>query len=201
MSSSTQVQAETKQNEEISIPKRIERGPTDILRALGSTIKRDITAPHYKYHDDPFMIPMSNLGKRTFALARESGRKTAHWVRAQHANLFQHKDADPPIEMFFPKMVYNEKSDVTEEDLKSVISNVLVSDAITVYKMLKEKGVEISEQTKQEFLDMLCFFNHEDSLSEEFIEERWYKQSAGKEKIRKTWKYVQLLTNLKCIIG
>ncbi|KAL1436534.1 hypothetical protein MTO96_049632 [Rhipicephalus appendiculatus] len=41
----------------IVIPKRIPRGPTDILKALASTVQRDFTAPHYKYHDDPFFIP------------------------------------------------------------------------------------------------------------------------------------------------
>lgn len=58
---------------EIVIPKRIPRGPTDILQALASTVKIDPTAPHYKYHDDPYLIPMSNIGKRTFAMAQEAG--------------------------------------------------------------------------------------------------------------------------------
>jgi pentatricopeptide repeat domain-containing protein 3 len=35
--------------EEIVIPPRIERGPTDILRALASTVGTDFTAPHYRY--------------------------------------------------------------------------------------------------------------------------------------------------------
>jgi hypothetical protein len=35
--------------EEIVIPTRIERGPTDILRALASTVGTDFTAPHYRY--------------------------------------------------------------------------------------------------------------------------------------------------------
>lgn len=59
---------------EIVIPKRIPRGPTDILQALEATVGRDPTAPHYKYHDDPYLIPMSNIGKRTFAMAQEAGK-------------------------------------------------------------------------------------------------------------------------------
>lgn len=58
----------------INIPKRIPRGPTDILQALASTVKSDPTAAHYKYHDDPYLIPMSNIGKRTFAMAQEAGK-------------------------------------------------------------------------------------------------------------------------------
>lgn len=49
--------------EKIEIPKRIHRSPTDILRCLETTISRDPTAAHYKYHDDPYLIPMSNVGR------------------------------------------------------------------------------------------------------------------------------------------
>lgn len=77
------------ENEEIVIPNRIHRSPTDILKALSQTVGVDPTAAHYKYHDDPFLIPMSNMGKRTFALAQESGRKSAKWIRQENARLFQ----------------------------------------------------------------------------------------------------------------
>lgn len=63
---------------EIVIPKRIERSATDILQALASTVNRDPTAPHYKYHDDPYLIPASNIGKRTFAMAQEAGMQK--WI-------------------------------------------------------------------------------------------------------------------------
>lgn len=70
-----------------------------LLQALATTIKRDPTAPHYKYHDDPYLIPVSSANKRTYALSQESGRKAAMWIREKHANLFQHRDAEPPIEV------------------------------------------------------------------------------------------------------
>ncbi|KAJ8928158.1 hypothetical protein NQ314_019305 [Rhamnusium bicolor] len=176
-------------NEKIEIPKRIPRGPTDILRALESTITRDPTAAHYKYHDDPFLIPMSNVGKRTFAMAQESGRKAAHWIRQEHADLFNHREADPVIKAFLPRVVYNEKSEVTEDDLKRVITDVQISDAHLVYSLLKDKGIEVSQETQQKLLELLCYFNSEDTLSEEFIEERWFRQSSSfKERQRKTWK-------------
>lgn len=68
-------------DETIIVPKRINRSPTDILNALSATVGRDPTAAHYKYHDDPFLIPASNIGKRSFAMAQESGRKAARWIR------------------------------------------------------------------------------------------------------------------------
>ncbi|KAF2904262.1 hypothetical protein ILUMI_01910, partial [Ignelater luminosus] len=178
----------TEVKEEIVIPKRIPRSPTDILRALESTIKRDPTAAHYKYHDDPFLTPMSNLAKRTFAMAQEAGRKAAHWVRQENAELFQHQEADPMIKAFIPRVVYNENSEVTEEDLKSAIKNSFVTDAALIYKLLKDKGITIPAETQESLLELLCYHNHEEPLAEEFIEERWFRQSAkGKERQRKIW--------------
>jgi pentatricopeptide repeat domain-containing protein 3 len=73
----------------IEIPNYLKRKPADIFKALASTVGNDPTAPHYKYHDDPFLIPMSNVGKRTFAMAQEAGRKSAKWIFQEHQNLFQ----------------------------------------------------------------------------------------------------------------
>lgn len=72
----------------IVIPKRIERSSTDILYALAATVGRDPTAPHYKYHDDPYLIPTTNINKRAFAMAQESGRKAAKWIKEKHRDLF-----------------------------------------------------------------------------------------------------------------
>ncbi|XP_076260003.1 small ribosomal subunit protein mS39 [Rhynchophorus ferrugineus] len=175
--------------EKIEIPKRIPRGPTDILRALESTLQRDPTAAHYKYHDDPYLMPKSNTSKRTYAMAEESGRKAAHWVRSENPELFNHKECDPAIDLFFPKQVYDENSEVTEKDLKDVIGKNQVSDAIVINKILTTKGIEVSPETKQSLLELLCYNNSEDTLDEEYIEERWFKQSSRlRERQRKTWK-------------
>lgn len=73
----------------IEIPNRIPRGSVDILNALSATVGTDPTAPHYKYHDDPYLIPTSNMSKRTYAMAQEAGRKAARWVCQEHPELFQ----------------------------------------------------------------------------------------------------------------
>lgn len=174
--------------ENIIIPKKIQRGPTDILRALESTIGVDTTAAHYKYHDDPFLIPTSNTGKRAFAMSKEAGKKAAHFIRQHHPDLFQHKEADPYIESFAPLKFFDEQSDVTEKDLIDCIEKSLVSDSITVYNLCKSKSIELSNETLQSLLELLCYYNMDDSGSTEFIEERWFKQSAKKERQRKTWK-------------
>lgn len=73
----------------VKVPAYVPRGPTDILRALSQTVGVDHTAAHFKYHDDPYLIPTSNSNKRIFALASESGRKAAKWIKQEHADLFQ----------------------------------------------------------------------------------------------------------------
>lgn len=111
------------------------------------------------------------------------------WVRSEHHDLFQHKEADPPIEAFIPKVVYNENSEVTIEDLRNTIKKELVSDSVLVYKRLREKNVEISPEDAQALLELVCFYNEEDALNEELIEERWFRQTGkGRERQRKTWK-------------
>ncbi|XP_044748174.1 protein PTCD3 homolog, mitochondrial [Coccinella septempunctata] len=176
-------------SEEIIIPKKISRGPTDILRALESTIGRDPTAAHYKFHDDPYLIPQSNIGKRTFAMAQEAGKKAAHFVRRENIDLFQHKEAEPFIDMFGPPKIYTENSEVSIDDLKDCIKNVDVSDAIMVYNLLKKQNVDIEPDLMQNLLELLCYHNSQDPLPEELIEERWFRQSTkGNERRKKTWK-------------
>ncbi|KAL4130829.1 hypothetical protein QTP88_008208 [Uroleucon formosanum] len=173
----------------IDIPKYINRSSTDILKAISSTIQRDPTAAHYKYHDDPYLIPVSNFQKRAYALSQESGRKAAHWILNQHPELFNHKVAFPPIEKFYPKVVYDENCDLDENELKIIIEKAIVSDAIAVYNLLKKKNIEISSDTQQSLLELVCFYNNQDNLEEDWIEERWYTQANNnREEYRNTWK-------------
>lgn len=76
------------ENQRIVIPKRIKRGPTDVLYTLSKTIGKDPTAAHYKYHDDPYLTPVSLFSREQYALSYESGKQTAQWVKQQHAELF-----------------------------------------------------------------------------------------------------------------
>lgn len=77
-----------------------------LIQALASTIRRDPTAPHFKFHDDPYLTPVSNAAKRSFALSQESGRKAAMWVKEQHPELFQRIESDPPIQVSISFMYY-----------------------------------------------------------------------------------------------
>lgn len=173
-------------SEKIVIPSRIKRSSTDILEALASTVSRDLSGPHYKYHDDPYLTPASNLVKRTFSLSKEAGRKAARWIRDENASLFTHRPEEPFIQAFFPKITYNEESNVSEETLRNLIRMGSVSDAITVYQLSQSKGIELSDQVRQELLELVAYYNCEDPLDEDWVEERWYRQ--GVMTVRKTWK-------------
>lgn len=84
-----------------------------------------LTKHVYRYHDDPYLIPLSNFRKRSYALSAEAGRKAAAWIRDEHAELFTTRvwdpptkiktpyfNADPKIEAFAPKPIYNDASKV-----------------------------------------------------------------------------------------
>lgn len=112
---------------DIVIAPRIERGPTDILAALAGTVGKDMTAPHYRYHDDPYLIPYKLGTKREFILSRESGKNAAQFIMSKHPDLFEHNriEAEPPITAFQPRVAYN-RDNVTVELLDNLGENLLL---------------------------------------------------------------------------
>ncbi|KAI5641169.1 pentacotripeptide-repeat region of PRORP domain-containing protein [Phthorimaea operculella] len=183
----------------ITPPAYIPRGPTDILQALAATVGPDPTAAHYKYHDDPYLIPLSNYRKRAYALSAEAGRKAAAWIRDEHADLFTQRTWDPPMKMktpylnaepfidaYSPKPIYNDETKVTEADLQYTIDNALIDDSIKVFQLLG--GTEnVNEKLKVDFLQLLCFYNEKEPDSMEWLEERWFSAST-RDRQAATWR-------------
>lgn len=97
-------------------------------------------------------------------------------------------EMDPPIKDFIPAKVYTEESEVEVKDLASLIEDVEVSDAILVYKLLQKGNVEIPAELKRSFFELVCYYNCEDPMDEDLLEERWFKANDGKERLRKTWR-------------
>lgn len=96
---------------------------------------------------------------------------------------------DPPIEAFIPTKVYTEESEVAVKDLKDLIADAEVSDAVLVYRLLQKNKIEVPADLKQSFFELICFYNSEDPLDEDLVEERWFRQAVKiKERQRKTWK-------------
>jgi hypothetical protein len=84
----------------------------DFFRVLASAVKRDPTAAHYKYHDDPYLIPYNSMTKRDFIMSKEGGKKAARYVLDHHPELFLNNliEAQPPIKAFMPKSIITEKN-------------------------------------------------------------------------------------------
>ena len=171
----------------VRIPDRVQRGPTDVLRALASTVRKDVTAPHYKYMDDPFLIPQSNMSRRAYALSRESGRKAAKYFMDNYPQFFFRDDAEPKIPAFSYKDSFGPDTVVSESDLIACISCREVQNAIQVFKNCMQQKVQLSEEAVQSLLQFLCFYNSQDAPDPEFLEEQWFKNKETGSDKKKTW--------------
>ncbi|XP_054713008.1 protein PTCD3 homolog, mitochondrial-like [Uloborus diversus] len=178
-SSSSIVKNAGSSNSEIVVPLRIERGPTDILKALASTISKDYTAPRYKYEDDPYFIPASNVAKRAFALSKESGKKAARYFLEKYPELFKCNTSVPHIKAFDPPVVYTEEDELSPEILYECVLNLDVKNCIFIYTELKKRGVLINQETKQNLLELLCFYNNLQPVEEDYYEERYFQNATN----------------------
>lgn len=80
---------------------------------------------------------------------------------------------------------------VTVEDLKKTITNRFLEDAKLVYRLLESEQPEsLTQEIRQQYLEMLCYFNESEPIYEEWIEERWLQQGqSGRDRLGNTWKY------------
>ena len=142
-------------------------GPTDILSAIAGTVGKDLTAPNYRYHDDPWLIPYKIGSKRDYSLAKESGRKSAHFIMSQHPDLFDHNriEAEPPITAFQPRVSYN-RDNVTIELLDNLVDSFQVQDSIFVFNLLTEKKKTIPEELYQRLMELVAYYNESEAVVE-----------------------------------
>lgn len=84
----------------IKIPIRIERGPTDILKALASTVISEPEQPFNDIQDDAYLAPRRPYETRLFITAKLSGVKTAQFIFRKYPELFFRDDAEPKVEAF-----------------------------------------------------------------------------------------------------
>lgn len=95
----------------------LQRGPTDLLKALASTVGVDPGAPKYKFIDDPYFIPASNLAKKSYALSKELGRKAARQFALDWPTLFMWDKETPKIDAFWPRKTPETTEEATETAL------------------------------------------------------------------------------------
>lgn len=176
-------------NSKVKIPARIQRSPTDILEALEQTIPKDFNNISYLYHDDPYLIPLRKSEYRIFALSYDSGRRTAKWIHNEHKDLFPKHLSEPEIEAFTPLSTYTDKSQVSEEILLRIISKHIVPDALHIYKLL---DYNVSNDTKQLLLELLCFYNNEANSQNNSHLEQWFTTKQDKY----AWQYMSEINEL-----
>lgn len=139
----------------IKIPKRIERGPTDILKALSSTVKFEPMTS--RAIDDPFLVPRHVQEFRIFRASKISGIKAARYFLEKYPELFFRDDAEPKIEAFVPKEHYLPDMEFSEIDIEWCIRNRDGINAAIAYRSMQEKGQKLSKETMLDLLEMLCF--------------------------------------------
>lgn len=176
--------------QEIVIPRKKKRDSLTVLQALASTVKRDPGSPHYKYVDDPFLIPTSNLAKRSHALSKESGKKAARFFLEKYHKRFNENRAEPSIPAYMPPQTAYVHTEPTEAALLERIQRRRVNDAIVVYKKIKQGNAKLSDDTARQFLELLCLFNSQDPPPTLLPEELFFDRDMGKDSRRpaKTWK-------------
>ncbi|XP_029645516.1 protein PTCD3 homolog, mitochondrial [Octopus sinensis] len=195
--SSCQVVTQTKEKsrdlQKIVIPKRIKRGPTDILDALSQTVGKDYTAPAYRYIDDPYLIPTSTYAKRIYALSKASGRKTANYMLQKFPKNFSHNPAVPHVPSFMPHVEKGfHKAPANESTLLECVKLRKVTSAMAVYDRVLAGGATVSSDVFQQLLDLLCIYNCQNVevplTPEEYFYQRDLDSSRNQRSIKNTWK-------------
>lgn len=98
----------------------------------------------------------------------------------------QAKDAQPKIEAFIPKPVYTDESEVDIKCLEEAVNSLNVSDAMLIYRLLTAKNITISDDLKQNLLELVCFYNHTDPLPFEMFEARSAKEATKRSRNAQT---------------
>lgn len=100
------------------------------------------------------------------------------------------------FQAFLPLDKYETKEQVSEQILNHLIKQGRVADVLHVYKLLEE---DVTKETKQAILELLCFYNSEtEQISEVFPEERSYQPEH--EVFKNSWKqvYIPYLSKKYC---
>lgn len=172
----------------LRIPKRIERGPTDILKALASTIKHIPNKPEQSFQDDPYLIPARPADRRLFMLAKLNGQKTAKFILNKNPELFFRDDAEPKVDAFLPREEFNSEMEFAEEDIKWCIENNDAVNGVIAYNSLVEKSVKLSDETLLSFLELLCYTNEENLLDLIDLERTRFLPNSEETLVKQTWK-------------
>ncbi|NXX15482.1 PTCD3 protein, partial [Podargus strigoides] len=143
-----------------------------VLQTLASTVKRDPTAAHYMFQDDPYLMPRNAVTFRLFSLSKESGRNTAKYIVKQFPQYFDKTFAEPNVLCLMPENLTPQVEEVSEEALKERIHLRRVKDSVDLFDQLLQAGTPVSLETTNSLLDLLCFYGDGDPTLEKGEEEK-----------------------------
>ncbi|CAH1783167.1 unnamed protein product, partial [Owenia fusiformis] len=181
----------------IVIPKKIKRDELSILQALASTVERDTNAPAYQYMDDPFFQPTSLLQKKSYSLAKASGKKAAHYVMDRWPWIFEHgvyKESYFNIPEVWKVKGSKCKHDISTLDgLEERLERRMVGEAFQAYRALTESGIEIPQDICLQLLDLQSIFNGSNVTEKDLPPEEMFYQdpnpkTGGGGQLRETWR-------------
>ncbi|NWS53185.1 PTCD3 protein, partial [Chunga burmeisteri] len=150
-----------------------------VLQTLASTVKRDPTAAHYMFQDDPFLMPRNAANSRLFSLSKESGRNAAKYIIKQFPQYFDKTLAEPNVPCLMPETLTPRIEGVSEEALKERIHLRQVKDSVNLFDQLIQAGTPVSLETTNSLLDLLCFYGDGESTSEKEEEEKEDLEEPG----------------------
>lgn len=149
----------------IKVPKRIERGPTDILKALASTVRYIPSEPTPYLQDDPFLLPARNYLQTQYYFSKNSGKSTARFLLNRHPEIFYRDHSEPKILAFHPDEEFKEDMDLSEDDLIWCIDNNDVNNGKIAYDSLMKKNIKIHDETLLRWFEMICYTNEKNPLT------------------------------------
>uniref|UniRef100_UPI00398ED579 small ribosomal subunit protein mS39 isoform X2 n=1 Tax=Pristiophorus japonicus TaxID=55135 RepID=UPI00398ED579 len=158
--------------EEIVVPRKKTWDKLAVLQALAATVNRDHTAVHYRFQDDPYLIPRTSPEFRLYSLSHESGRNSAKYIVNTYPNLFQKDFAEPSIPCLMPEQLEPLINDVSEAALKEHIQLRKVKASVDLYDQLAQAGTPVSLETTNTLLNLLCVYGDKEPPREDQLEPR-----------------------------
>ncbi|XP_054028212.1 pentatricopeptide repeat domain-containing protein 3, mitochondrial [Dryobates pubescens] len=164
--------------EEIVLPRKKTWDKLAVLQTLASTVRRDPTAAHYMFQDDPFLMPRNAASSRLFALSKESGRNAARYIIQHFPQYFDKTFAEPNVPCLMPETLTPQTEGVSEEALKEHICLRRVKESVDLFDQLVQAGTPVSLETTNSLLDLLCFYGDGESTLEKEEEEKEDSEEA-----------------------
>ena len=180
----------------IVIPKRIERGPTDILKALASTIKHVPSEPDRLLQDDPYLLPIRPSDRNFYSLSKLSGISTAKFLLHKHPELFYRDDSEPKVRTFLPPEEFTAEMEFTEDDIKWCIENNDPVNAIVAYNALTKSDVKLSDETLLNFFELLCYSNEDKLYDLVEIQKSCFSKNSDRHLVNQTWNKTGLASKI-----